>query len=148
MGIGAGVYLLYAVVIMPGLGKTDDRTFVGAFQQIDKAILGPFLLVFFVGPLAFMALAAVLHLRHGDRTALTLILVAFVLEQVVTGIAIGVHVPLYDGIKAAGDPGHIDVAAVRRVFDEARWATWNNVRAGAATAAFVSLTWVSITSGL
>lgn len=148
MGIGAGVYLLFAFVIMPGLGKTDDRTFVGAFQQIDKAILGPFLLVFFVGPLAFTALAAVLHPRHGDRTALMLILVALVLELVATGITVVVHVPLNDGIKAAGDPGHIDVAAVRHVFDEARWVTWNNVRAGAATAAFASLTWASMFPGI
>ena len=62
MGIGAGVYLLYAFAIMPGLGKTDDRTFVGAFQQIDTAIVGPFLVIFFFGPLAFTALAAALHL--------------------------------------------------------------------------------------
>ena len=39
MGIGAGVYQLYAFAIMPGLRRTDDRTFVGAFQQIDTAIV-------------------------------------------------------------------------------------------------------------
>ena len=55
MGIGAGVYLLYSFAIMPGLAKTDDRTFVGAFQQIDTAIVGPFLLVFFIAPLASAA---------------------------------------------------------------------------------------------
>ena len=68
MGIGAGVYMLYSFAIMPGLARTDDRTFVGAFQQIDTAIVGPFLLVFFIAPLASAALAAPLHLGAGDRS--------------------------------------------------------------------------------
>src|SRR5262245_12296639 len=33
MGLTAGVFTLYAHTIMPGLGRTDDRTFVGAFQS-------------------------------------------------------------------------------------------------------------------
>ena len=49
MGISAGVFQLYSFAIMPGLGRTDDRTFVAAFQQIDRAIIGPWLLVF-LGP--------------------------------------------------------------------------------------------------
>jgi hypothetical protein len=39
MGLVAGVFGLYAHTIMPGLGRTDDRTFVGAFQSIDRAII-------------------------------------------------------------------------------------------------------------
>ena len=41
MGIAAGVFQLYSYAIMPGLRKTDDSTFVGAFQQIDTAIINP-----------------------------------------------------------------------------------------------------------
>jgi hypothetical protein len=33
------VFGLYARTIMPGLGKTDDRTFAGPFQAIDRAII-------------------------------------------------------------------------------------------------------------
>ena len=36
-GLAAGVFALYAHAIMPGLRRTDDRTFVGAFQSIDRA---------------------------------------------------------------------------------------------------------------
>ena len=46
IGIGAGVFQLYNFAIMPGLRRTDDRTFVGAFQQIDTAIIGPWLFLF------------------------------------------------------------------------------------------------------
>lgn len=147
MGIGAGVYMLYSFAIMPGLAKTDDRTFVGAFQQIDTAIVGPFLLVFFIAPLASAALAAALHLGAGDRSTLALIAGAVVLQLVMVGITVGVNVPLNDGIKAAGDPNKIDVAAVRERFSEARWARWNAVRAGAATVAFGFLAWALVLQG-
>ena len=48
VGLMAGVFGLYANTIMRGLGRTDDRTFVGAFQSIDRAIINPlFLATFF-----------------------------------------------------------------------------------------------------
>ena len=54
MGLVASVFALYAHTIMPGLAKTDDRTFVGAFQAIDRAIINPwFLAGGFVGALMF-----------------------------------------------------------------------------------------------
>ena len=40
MGLAAGVFALFAHTIMPGLHKTDDRTFVGAFQAIDRSKIG------------------------------------------------------------------------------------------------------------
>ena len=148
MGIGAGVYLLYVFAIMPGLAKTDDRTFVGAFQQIDTAIVGPFLLVFFVGPLGFAALAAALHLGDGERSRLALIAGAIVLQLLMAAMTLRVNVPLNDGIKAAGDPSKIDdVAAVRQRFNEAKWVRSNTMRAIAATTAFVSLAWALVLSG-
>ena len=39
MGLMASVFGLYAHTIMRGLGHTDDRTFVSAFQAIDRAII-------------------------------------------------------------------------------------------------------------
>ena len=40
-GLVAGVFCLNADEIMPGLSRTDDRTFVAAFQSIDRAIINP-----------------------------------------------------------------------------------------------------------
>jgi len=37
---------------MPGLGRTDDRTFVGAFKSIDTAIINPWFLPTFFGALS------------------------------------------------------------------------------------------------
>lgn len=148
MGIGAGVYLLYAFAIMPGLGRTDDRTFVSAFQQIDTAIVGPFLAVFFFGPLVAAAVAAGLYAAADDRSPLPWIGAALGLQVAIAIMTVRVNVPLNDGIKAAGDPAQIgDFGAVRRRFHEARWVTWNIVRSVAATVAFGCLAWALVLHG-
>jgi uncharacterized membrane protein len=148
MGLMAGVFGVYAHAIMPGLRKTDDRTFVGAFQQIDKAIINPWFMVSFLGALAFTAVALVLHLREDERSVLPWIAAALILYVVVFVVTIGVNVPLNDDIKAAGDPDRIaDLAAVREQFDETKWARWNVARAVATTAAFGCLAWALVLNG-
>jgi uncharacterized membrane protein len=118
VGLMAGVFGLYAHTIMPGLGDTDDRTFVGAFQAIDEAIENPVFLPTLVGALMLTGLAALLHLRGSGRSAVPWIAAAFVLYLAAFVITIGVHLPLNDDIKAAGDPDRIaDLAAVRERFN-------------------------------
>lgn len=145
MGLMAGVFGLYAHAIMPGLGKTDARTFVGAFQAIDRAIINPLFMAAFFGALVLTAAAAAFNL--GDAPAVWII-VALALYLAVFVITIAVNVPLNDAIKAAGDPDRIsDLAGVRERFDEARWAGWNVVRAVACTAAFGCLMWALVEFG-
>ncbi len=148
MGVVTGVFQLYAYAIMPGLGRTDDRTFVGAFQQIDRAIINPWFFVSFFGALGFTALAAALRLGADERSALPWIGGAFVLYLAVFVITLGINVPLNDAIKAAGEPGQIaDLAAVRERFHEARWVGWNFFRAVASTVAFGCLAWALVLHG-
>ena len=148
MGISAGVYQLYSVAIMPGLRKTDDRTFVSAFQQIDTAIVGPYLLVFFIGALVFTALAGALHFGASERSALQWIGGALALQLAVVIVTIAVNVPLNDKIKAAGAPGEItDLEGVRERFNEAKWVGWNLFRVVASTVAFGTLAWALVLQG-
>ena len=145
MGLAAGVFGLYAHTIMPGLRKTDDRTFVGAFQAIDRAIINPwFLGGTFFGALVFTVVAAVTQF---GRDELPWIVAALVLYLVAVVITIAINVPLNDAIKAAGDPDRIDVAAVRARFDETRWARWNLVRVVTNTTALGLLTWALVLYG-
>jgi uncharacterized membrane protein len=148
MGLMAGVFGIYSNAIMPGLGRTDDRTFVGAFQSIDRAIINPLFLATFLGALLLSGLAAVLHLGAEGRSVLPWAVAAFVLYLAVFVITMGVNVPLNDGLKAAGDPDRIaDLAAVRARFDEARWVRWNLVRTVACAAAFGCLCWALVLYG-
>ena len=138
MGLMAGVFGLYAHTVMPGLGRTDDRTFVAAFQAIDRAVINPWFIPVFFGALVLTAVAGVLRL-DGDDVVLALIAVAFVLYLTVVLVTMRINVPRNDTIKAAGDPDEIDTAAVRASFGEVTWSRWNIFRAFATTAAAISL---------
>ncbi|GAB2577250.1 anthrone oxygenase family protein [Kribbella endophytica] len=144
-GLVAGVFGIYANAIMPGLATTDDKTFVGAFQAMDRAIINPiFLGLGFVGALLLTLLTGVLHLKE---KAFPWIAVAFVLYLITVVVTIAVNVPMNDALKAAGDPNTIDVAAARAAFDEARWRSFNLLRVALNTVAFGLLAWALYLSG-
>jgi uncharacterized membrane protein len=147
MGLMAGVFDLYAHTIMPGLAKTDDRTFVGAFQAIDRAIINVWFIPVFFGALILTAAAVVFSIGEERNDALPWAVAAFVLYLPVVVITMRVNVPLNNAIKAAGDPDRIDLAAVRRDFDEPTWRRWNVFRAVASTAAFGCLAWALVEYG-
>ena len=148
MGLMAGVFGIYGNAIMPGLRRTDDRTFVAAFQSIDRAIINPTFMATFFGALALTALAALLHLTADGRPMLPWIVAAFVLYLFVFVITIGVNVPRNNEIKAAGDVERItDPHAVRERFGEARWIRWNHLRKFASAVAFGLLAWALVQSG-
>jgi uncharacterized membrane protein len=145
-GAMTGVFGIYANAIMPGLRTTDDRTFVGAFQAIDRAIINPLFMLTFLGALICAAVGAGLH--AGERSVLVWVAAGFVLYLAVVVVTLAVNVPLNDALKAAGDPDRIaDLAAARDRFDEARWIAWNVVRAILSAAAFACLAWALVEYG-
>ncbi|HZD71596.1 MAG TPA: anthrone oxygenase family protein [Actinomycetes bacterium] len=147
MGLMAGLFYVFAHAIMPGLGRSDDRTFVGAYQAIDKAIVNPWFLASFLGALVLTVLAAVLHLGGDGRTVLPWTAAALVLYVVAIVITVRINIPLNNRIQAAGAPDRIaDLATVREQF-EARWVRWNIARGAATTAALGCLTWALVLHG-
>src|SRR5215217_3089889 len=120
MGLAAGAFALYAHTVMPGLKATDDRTFVAAFQAMDRAIINPwFMITAFLGALLLTIAAALTNL---GRDAFPWVAIALGLYVVAFVITVAVNVPLNDAIKAAGDHDRIgDLGAVRERFHEARW---------------------------
>jgi uncharacterized membrane protein len=147
-GLMAGVFGIYSNAIMPGLGRTDDRTFVAAFQSVDRAIINPAFMATFLGALALTALAALLHIIGEGRTLLPWIVAALVLYLLAFVITIRFNVPRNNEIKAAGDVDNMtDLHGVRERFNEARWVRWNHVRAFASILAFGLLSWALIQSG-
>lgn len=146
-GLMAGVFGLYAHTIMRGLGRTDDRTFVAAFQSIDRAIINPPFMAAFFGALLCTGAAALTQLGADDRAPLPWVVVAFGLYLATVVITFAVHLPLNDAIKTAGDPDRIDVATVRANFHETRWVAWNVVRTVLNTAAFCCLLWAVVLHG-
>jgi uncharacterized membrane protein len=144
-GVMAGVFGLYQHTVMQGLARTDDRTFVGAFQALDRAIINPWFMFSFVGALLFTIAASLLNT---GRELLPWVLAALVLYVVVVAVTVVINVPMNDAIKAAGTLDSIaDPGQVRRAFDEARWTAWNLVRTLATTTAFGCLCWALVVRG-
>ncbi|GAA4590333.1 putative membrane protein [Actinoplanes octamycinicus] len=132
-GLVTGVFALYSHTIMPAFRRTDDRTFVTAFQAIDRAIINPWFMVTFLGGPPAIAAAGLLR-------PTVLVWTAFGLALAVVVITVAVHLPLNDALKAAGDPATIDTAQVRAAFRERRWLLWNHLRTAASLTAFLLLT--------
>ena len=55
----AGTYFTWATGVMPGLARTEDRTFVEAMQQVNVAIVNPVFLATFVGAPVLAGIAVV-----------------------------------------------------------------------------------------
>ena len=146
VGMGAGVYAVYAHTVMPGLASTDDRTFVGAFQAMDRAILNPwFLGASFVGSLLLGGVAVVLCL---GRPELPWVVGAVALHVVLMVVTMAVNVPMNEALQAAGPPGATaDPATVRAGFDAARWEAWNRLRVGLSLISFALVAWSLVLNG-
>lgn len=147
MGLAAGLFYTFSISVMPGLGRTGDRTFVEAMQRINVAIMNGWFAIAFAGALVLTIVAGLLHLGGDGRAVLPWIVAAFVLYAAVLVITFAVNVPLNNAIDAAGPPDRLaDPAAVRQAF-EARWVPWNIVRAVTSTAAFACLAWSLVVYG-
>ncbi len=143
LGSVAGIFQLYSHTIMQGLQKTDNRTFVGAFQAIDRAIINPLFMGAFFGSLILATLACVVMLKSTPLHQAGLFMAAAAgLYLVVVIITLAINVPLNDAIKAAGNPDQIkDLAKVRENFHADTWTLWNNVRVILSTVAFGLSSW-------
>ncbi len=142
-GILAGFFLTYAFTIMPGLGTTDDRVFVEAFQGLERmfgtfeyGVNWPVIFGYLFGP-AMMAVAFVMHRNCGPIRwwiggAFALTIATIVITQIF-------NVPLNDAITAAGIRSTTEATRVRTEFREGWWRAWNLARSATAAGAFVCL---------
>jgi uncharacterized membrane protein len=138
-GLQAGTYYTWASGVMPGLARTDDRTFVAAMQQMNVAIVNPvFMLTFLGAPL--LAGAA---LATGSSTARPWLIAGLALAVSTVVITGALNVPLNNALEAAGSVDRIaDLAAVRADFEDS-WVRWNIARTVTSTVASACLAWAA-----
>lgn len=132
-GLMAGVYLAFAISVLPGLRRTSDATFVAAMRAMNTAILNLVFAVVFAGPLLLGLLTVVLRLPAGERDGLGWSLLALLLYAGTLVVTAVVNVPLNNRLEALADPHE-----ARQVF-ERRWVTWNVVRTVLGVGSFLTL---------
>jgi len=129
-GMVAGLFFAFRTSVMPGLARTEDRTFVTAMQDMNVAILNPVFLTVFTVPLIGFVVAAVAGpSRPWVIAAGVLYLAMFVITR-------AGNIPLNDALLAVGatqNPAALEAA--RQAFEEP-WNRLHLVRTVAVVASF------------
>src|SRR4051794_25685750 len=113
-GLQAGTYYAWASGVMPGLARTDDRTFVATMNHVNVAIVNPIFMMTFLGAPALAAVAVATSAPSARAWAVAGLVLA-IGTVVVTGAA---NVPLNDALAAGGS----------RADFETVWVRWNVLR--------------------
>lgn len=130
LALGGGTFWSFSTGVMPGLGLTDDDTFVSSMRSINRAVVNPlFLLPIFLPPVP-LVWAGLLDLDDPRGWMLVASgVVFFVGVIVVTGAG---NVPLNNALDGSTSSS----TAARAVF-ERRWNALNGVRSLSSVVAIV-----------
>lgn len=137
----AGITLIFAIVILPGLETLGDRRFLEGFKAIDRVIQDNqpvFMLVWLGSGLALIA-TTVLGFRALEGIDLVLLIAALLIYlpgvQIATAV---VNVPLNNRLQEQ-NLEQLDADGIRQAAKDfaPRWILWNNIR-----------TWLAILSSL
>jgi len=129
-----GFTLLYAVVIMPGLSKLDDKEFIKVFQVTDGVIQDnqPLFILTWLGSV-ISVVGAILSsiISVGLPEAWLIVFVGVVYLLGVQGITLSVHLPLNNHIKKINiEKTDNKTLSVERQKFETRWNFFNTIRTG------------------
>ena len=127
-----GFILTYAIVVMPGLSKLDDKEFIKAFQVTDGIIQNnqPIFILIWVGSIISVLITIIISIfTLGLLEAWKIIFVSLVYLIGVQAITIIIHLPLNKRIQ------NIDINSTnlqslneeRKNF-ETKWNYFNNIR--------------------
>lgn len=128
----AGFLFAFAVVIMPGIGRLDDRAFLRAFQAIDRVIQNgqPLFALVWLGSILALVVSAILGIWLLDGRAQLLLGIALLVYLLgVQWPTLKINIPLNNHIQS------LNLAALennaceleRRAF-ESHWNRWNQLR--------------------
>ena len=138
-----GFIFTYAVVVMPGFAKLDDRDFIRAFQVTDGVIQNnqPLFMLAWVGSIVSVVATMILGFieLHGIERW-TVIAIGFVYLLGVQGITIRIHLPLNNRLQRLeiDEMDQESLSQERNKF-ETRWNYFNNIRTLIASAVSFSL---------
>ena len=138
-----GFVFTYAIVVMPGFGKLNDREFIQAFQATDGIIQNnqPLFMLVWVGSIASVVATMVLsvvYLHGNERWVIILFGTLYIIG--VQGITILVHLPLNKSLQGI-EINEMDFESLQQLRSkfETRWNYFNNIRTGIACAVSMAL---------
>lgn len=132
-GLGAGVYLAFSTIVMPGLRTRPPAQAVGAMNAVNRAApRDPVLMLVLFGTGVLCVAVLVVGIRDGGNPAAGLRIAGAVLYLVSVAILLGYHVPHNDRLRWV-DPAAADAGESWSRFHTG-WTGWNHARTLAAAA--------------
>jgi uncharacterized membrane protein len=138
-GLITGLFYCWSISVTPGLALLPDREYLLAFQQLNRAILNPLVLVAFMGLLFLLPITTGMHFHRPPSAAFWLLLGASLIYigGVISITMLG-NVPMNDALDAfnidAATPAQL---SAKRLAFEARWNFLNNIRTVCCILSFV-----------
>ena len=137
-----GFIFTYAVVVMPGFSKLEDKEFLRAFQVTDGVIQNnqPLFMLTWVGSIiSVLSVMAISILSLGVSEAWIIFVVGLIYLLGVQGITVSIHLPLNNHIQKIdiNDMNNQSLNEERTNF-EMRWNHFNNIRTFIAFSASLS----------
>ena len=137
-----GFIFTYAVVVMPGFSKLEDKEFLRAFQVTDGVIQNnqPLFMLTWVGSIiSVLSVMAISILSLGVSDAWIIFVVGLIYFLGVQGITVSIHLPLNNHIQKIdiNDMNNQSLNQERTNF-EMRWNYFNKIRTFIAFAASLS----------
>ncbi len=138
-----GFIFTYAVVVMPGFSKLDDKEFLRAFQVTDGVIQNnqPLFMITWIGSIISILLTIIVATATtGLSNSWLIILVGFIYLLGVQGVTIVIHLPLNNHIQKMDIDKMTDknLGEERRKFQK-KWNFFNNIRTSVAFLVSVTL---------
>lgn len=135
VGVMAGFFFAFTVLVMPGLDATEPLAAMSAMQAINDAVRNALFAIGFFGAMVLcLAVILVSLIRRGGSTSWTALMGAVIFVIGVFGVTVGFNVPLNETL-ATLDPTLPENASAMTVYIE-DWSFWNNVRTFANVLAF------------
>lgn len=127
-----GFIFTYAVVVMPGFSKLDDKEFLRAFQVTDGIIQNnqPLFMLTWVGSIiSVLSVIAISIFSLGLSEAWIIFIVGLIYLIGVQGITISIHLPLNNRIQSI-DINNMNNQSLNeeRTKFELRWNYFNKIR--------------------
>ena len=137
-----GFIFTYAVVVMPGFSKLEDKEFLRAFQVTDGVIQNnqPLFMLTWVGSIiSVLSVMVISILSLGVSEAWIIFVVGLIYLLGVQGITVSIHLPLNNHIQKI-DTNNMNNQSLNeeRTNFEMRWNYFNKIRTFIAFAASLS----------
>lgn len=137
----AGLFYAWSCSVMPGLARLSDNHYLHAMQAMNRAIIGPFFFVSFLGSFLLLPVCAWQQARSLGMAGAALVITAAAVHWVgMMGVTAFGNIPLnnmLDSIDLSSASAN-EMTRLRQAF-QVQWVQLNNIRTLATFVALVLL---------